>query len=425
MPEAIKNKSADPNYATSWYAMTPNRLLVTLGGLKGEINCDVCVIGAGFTGISAAYELVQKGYSVTLLEARNLVDSAPGKSGTHLLRGYHSAPGVLTKKYTLPQARMLCNMTLEGLAMIVERIAKHDIKCDLKFGHVTAALTKSDITQLKRRRDDWGRLGHTDLKYLPQGVLYDYVDSPKYIGGLYDPKGAHLHPMNYALGVAQTAQAAGCKIYDETPVVSVTNGTIAKVKTKNGTVNAKFVVLSGYVKIPGIPKLNKKIMGAMMPMLATHPLPELISHKILGKNSAVVDSCAIMNYFKLSHDNRLLFGSVGQGVDIKRRMRAIFPDLARVNIAHEWQSPMDFTLNRMPDFGRLAGNIFYAHGYCGQGIILGNLAGKLIAEAVSGTAERFDVFARVRHMPILGGETVKQRILGLGMIWNRMQDSLF
>ena len=422
--EASKEQAADPNYKNSWYAMTPNRLLVTLGTLRGEINCDVCVIGAGFTGISAAFELIQKGYSVTLLEAKNIVDCAPGKTGSHLVRGFHHAPGKLAKKYGAAGAKQLSNLTLEGLALIVERIAKHDIKCDLKFGHLTTAIDQSSVNALKHRIDDWAKLGHVDLKFMGKKDIPAYVDCKKYIGGLFDPKGAHFHPTNYVLGVMQTAQNQGLKIYDETPVVSVTQGETVRVETKNGAVNAKFVVLGGYVRIPGIPGLSKKIMPIALPMLATQPLGDSVSRKILPRNTAIIDSYSVMNYYRLSNDGRLIFGCVGQGIDLRKRMAALFPDLAKVEIAHEWNSPLDFTLNHMPNFGRLANNIFYAQGYCGQGIILGNLAGKLIAEAVSGTAGKFDVFADIKHMSISGADSLKKRILALGMAWYRLQDSL-
>ncbi|MDE2336203.1 MAG: FAD-binding oxidoreductase [Alphaproteobacteria bacterium] len=422
--EAQTEQIADQNYRTSWYTVTPNRLMATLGALGGEINCDVCVIGAGFTGISAAYEFSQKGYSVILLEAKNLLDSATGKNGSHLLRGYQISPDNMAKKYTPAGARMLCNLTLEGLALIVERIARHDIKCDLKFGHVTAALYREDVSSLTDRIKAWGQLGHTDLQYISAKDIPAYIDSKKYVGGLYDPKGAHFHPLNYALGVLQTAQAAGCKIYDETPVHEITQGATVRVRTQTGAVNAKFVVLSGHIRIPGIPKLSKKIIPAAMPMLATQPLGTKIAGKILPKGTGVTDTCSIMNYFNLSHDGRLLFGSVCPNIDLQKRMTALFPDLKGIAIAHRWDNPMDFTLNRMPHFGRLADNIFYAHGYCGQGVILGNLAGKLMAEAVSGTAERFDVFAGIRHLSIPGGDSFKKRMLAFGMAWHRLQDSL-
>ncbi len=419
-----KDQVEDRNYRNSWYAVTPNRLLVTLGALNEEINCDICVIGAGFTGISAAYEFVQKGYSVTLLEAKNLLDSSTGKNGSHLLRGYQLSPDHMAKKYTPGNARMLCNLTLEGLALIVGRIAKHEIKCDLKFGHITTALDRDNISTIIKRIKEWNKLGHTDMQYVSAKDIPAYVDSKKYAGGLYDPKGAHFHPLNYALGVAQTAQTAGCKIYDETPVVKIEPGATVKIRTQQGVINAKFAVLSGHIKIPGLPKLGQKILPAAMPMLATQPLDSRISSKILPKNTAVSDMCGIMNYFNLSNDGRLLFGSICPDIDLQKRMTAIFPELKDATIAHRWNNPMDFTLNRMPHFGRLSDNIFYAHGYCGQGIILGNLAGKLMAEAVSGTAERFDVFARMKHLSIPGGDAFKKRLLAFAMAWHRLQDTL-
>lgn len=426
MPQTASKKNE--NYSNSWYSVTPNRLLVTLGPLRGEINCDVCVIGGGFTGLSAAYELAQRGYSVTLLEANEIMDSSPSKEGGHLLRGYYHSPEHLAHKYTAARARMLCNMTLEGLGLIVERIAKHEIKCDLKFGHVTAALTYYQEENLKRRVDEWARFGHTDLKFLDADEVYEQVESERYLSGLYDPKGAHFHPLNYALGVAQAAQQARCRIYDNTRVVAIKHGPQPRVETSGGgAVNAKFVILSGYIRIPGVPALNRKIIPVPMQMVATAPLSERIFHKIIPKSSAIVEASHLMNCFKLSHDGRLLFGSLGlkTGDTMREHIADVFPSLAQVRFEHRWSSMVDFTLNHMPCFGRESDNVFYAHGYCGQGIILGNLAGKLMAEAVAGTAERFDVFSRIKHLSIPGGNRFKQRILNLGLAWYKMQDSLF
>lgn len=422
MPQESPN--TDMNYTNSWYSITPNRLLVTLGALKGEINCDVCVIGGGFTGLSAALELVSKGYSVTILESRNLVESSTAKNGTHIIRGYHHSPGELASKYGAAKAKMMNNMTMEGLALIIERIIKHQIKCDLKFGHVTAALTPEHVSKLKRLQNEWAKAGHADLKYIDGDELPDYVFSPKYIGGLFDPKGAHFHPLNYALGLIQVMQSAGCKIYDETPVVSIQKGPVARVITEKGAVNAKFLVLSGYLRISGLPLLNKYIMPSWLRMLATQPLGDQYSHKILPRNSAVMDSNRLMNFFKLSHDNRLIFGSFSPHDNLRERMIEVFPNLTNATIEHEWRSPMDFTLNHMPCMGRYAANIFYAHGYCRHGVILGNLAGKLIAEAVSGTAERFDVFSKIRHLPIPGGDDFKVRLVALAQAWYKMKDKI-
>ncbi len=416
-----------------WYALTSNRLLATLGVLEGEINCDVCVIGGGFTGLSAALELAQSGYSVTLLESQSVAASASGRNGGQLIRGYTAAVEDLGRKFDPATAKMMCNLTLEGLALIIERIAKYDIKCDLHFGHVTAALHDHHISSLKNEMEEWAKIGHTDLKYLDKQEVQSFVKNKKYIGGMFDPKGAHFHPANYALGIAQAAQEAGCKIYDKTSVLTIAQGSPTRVITEKGVVNAKFVVLGGYVQFKGIEKLNRKVIAATAHIIATEPLGET-ARQILPKNVGVTDANFVMNYFRLSSDNRLLFGGncnysgleyPGQSNLLKQRMVEVFPDLAKAAIAHCWGGPLDITLNRLPSFGRLAPNIFYAHGYCGHGIILSNLAGKLIADAIRGTAERFDVFTKIKHAPFVGGDLLKRPLFVLGMAWYRLRDMLY
>lgn len=426
-PKAKKIKTS------SWYSVTPNRLLATLGVLRGEINCDICVIGGGFTGISAALELSRKGYSVILLESNGIASSASGKNAGQLIRGYNNSPSSLVSKYGLDTAKMMCNLTLEGLALIVERIAKHEIKCDLDFGHLTAALNSGQADSLKHEIDEWAKIGHTDLKFLNERETKELVRGKGYVGGMFDPKGAQIHPLNYALGLAQAAQSAGCKIYDETPVLALQHGTPAKVITEHGTVNAKYVVLGGHVHAKGIEKLNRKVIAVTAHMIATEPLDKELAHKLMPGKLAVSDASFIMNYFRLSNDNRLLFGGncnysgldyPGQSRELRQRMLGVFPELEKARIDHCWGGPLDITLNRMPNFGRLTHNVFYAHGYCGHGIILSNMAGKLMAEAISGTAERFDVFSRVKHAPFIGGDLLKRPLFVLGMMWYRLRDML-
>lgn len=425
MSEAPEKQETGKDYTGSWYALTPNRLLATLGALKGEINCDVCVVGGGFTGLSAALELSKKGYSVILLEAKAFADSSPGKNAGHIMRGLVRSPRALESKFDPATARMMCNLTLEGLALVIGRIVKHEIKCDLKFGHVTAAMNRCHASSLKKDIEAWAKIGHTDLKYLDRNEILGFVKSKKYVGGLLDPKGAHIHPLNYALGVVQAAQAAGCKIYDETPVVSMTQGTQVKVETEHGVVNARFVVLGGHIEVPGMVQLKKKVIITKANMIATEPLRERLAHKILPRNSGVADARFIKNYFSLSHDNRLLFGGDGETGVLRQQMVEIFPELASVDVDHAWGSSVDMTLNRLPGFGRMGPNIFYAHGYCGHNIILGNLAGLLIAEVVGGTAERFDVFAKIKHNSLLGSGLLKQPVFALSMAWYRLRDVLF
>lgn len=429
--ETSKKEKVDAN--NSWYASTSNRLLATLGALQGEINCDVCVVGGGFTGLSAALELSQKGYSVILLEAQGIASSASGKNGGHLIRGYNNSPDALAAKSDPATAKVMCDLTMEALQLIIDRISQHKIECDLKFGHVTAAMNASHVAGIQDEIEEWAKIGHTDLKRLDKNEVQSFVKNEKYIGGLFDPKGAHFHPLNYALGIAAAAQAAGCKIYDKTPALSVEQGNPAKVVTPQGAVKAKFVVLGGYVALKGIEKINRKVIAATAHMIATEPLGEARARQILPRDVAVTDANFIMNYFRLSGDNRVLFGGncnysgldyPGQSHILKKRMVDVFPELASVKIDYCWGGPLDITLNRMPHFGRLTPNIFYAHGYCGHGIILSNMAGKLLAEAVSGTAERFDIFTKIKHAPFVGGDMLKRPLFVLGMMWYRLRDML-
>jgi len=431
--ETPSKSSIEKINSNSWYSSTPNKLLATLGILKEEINCDVCVIGGGFTGLSTALELSQKKYSVILLESQDIASSASGNNGGLLLRGYNHSPDTLISRYGSTTAKMMCNITLEGLALVIDRIEKHNIKCDLKFGHVTAAMNNRHVASLKKDINEWAKIGHTDLKYLNKEGMRNFVKSEKYIGGIFDQKGAHFHPLNYALGITQAVQNAGCRIYDDSPVLSIEQDSLTKIKTAHGIVNAKFVVLGGNINLKKTKKLNRKVFNATAHMIATEPLDKNIIPRILPRNIAVHDARFIMNYYRLSNDNRLLFGG---GCDciksnyreqtkiLQKKMTNTFPELARAKIEHCWNGPLNITLNRMPYFGRLAPNIFYAHGYSGHGVILSNMAGKLIADAVSGTAEKFDVFAKIKHTSFIGGNIVKQPLFALGMAWYRLRDMM-
>jgi gamma-glutamylputrescine oxidase len=424
MPKEMpKAPPADPGKegTSSWYSLTPNRLLVTLGAPKGEINCDVCVIGGGITGLSAALELSQKGYSVILLDRQPIGTAAAENSG-QLARGFHVSPRTLSAKFSPATAKMMCNLTLETLAFIIERIAKHSIKCDLKFGHLTVAANNGQGNTLQKKMQEWEKLGHTDLQYVEKDALGNFIKTKKYISGLLDPKGARLHPTNYALGIAQAAQAAGCRIYDETEILSIDRRSPVRIGTKQGVVNATYVILGHPLGlVPGIEPLQKKVITLPTHMLVTEPLGDKLSHKILPRQSGVSEAGHIMNYFWLSTDNRLLFAGSQQGNALRQKMVDIFPELVSAGIAHRWPLAMERTARQMPDIGRLNDSIFYAHGYGDHGMILGSLAGRLIAEAVSGTAQRFDVFARIKHAPARGGNI----FTSLGTVWHRLQDLVF
>ena len=420
-------------YRDSWYSLTANRLVMTLGPLTEEINADVCIIGGGFTGISAAYELVQQGYSVVILEKDTLCSGASGKSGGQLLRGFAQSPRDMADRYGSDTARFMNNVSLEGLALILQRIRDLNIDCDLKFGHLTAATRNKHIKALHYEADEWREIGHDDFTFLNKEETQSIVKSKKYIAGLYDPKGAHFHPLNYALGVAEAAQLRGVKIFDETPALEIVHGKTPKIMTPQGVVKAKYVLIAGAVSMKGVDMIADTSIDAAAHMIATEPLGEERARRLITNDTAIADANFIMNYFRISSDYRLLFGGncnysnrdfKGQDRYLRNRLLKIFPELKHTAIEHCWYGPLNFTINRMPHLGRIGANVFYAHGFGGHGMISTNILGKIMAEAIMGTAERFDVFARIPHMPFPGGDLTKRPLFVLGMTWYKLRDLL-
>ncbi len=431
MPKKYENVK---EYTSPWYALTTNRLVATLGSLRSEVNCDVCIIGGGFTGLSAALELSRKGYSVILLESGTIASSASGRNGGHLQRGFAMDTATLIRQFGIGQAKTLLDISLEGIDLILRRIMEHDIQCDLKFGHLTAAMNQGHISALQSEINDWKAVGHNDFQLLDQKETQAYINCEKYTGGMLDMKAGHFHPLNYALGIAQAAQKLGCKIYDGCPATALdTSGPAPRVKTAHGLVNAKFVILAGAIGINGLDVMQKKSITATAHMIATEPLGERLAQNIFRRDIAVIDANFIMNYYRLSADKRILFGGncnysgkdyPGEDTRLRKRMVELFPALAMTRIDHCWCGPIEFTINRMPHLGRITPQVYFAHGFGGHGVVATNILGKVLAEAVSGTAERFDVFAGIKHAPFPGGNLLKQPLFVLGMLWYRLRDTL-
>jgi gamma-glutamylputrescine oxidase len=413
--------------------LSANRLIATLGSLKDEVNCDICVVGGGFTGLSAAFELGSKGFSVIILESGEIAEGASGRNGGQLIRGFAKSPDWMTDKFGLAEAKFMSNLSLEGLALILARINNLGIKCDLKFGHLTAALEEKHLGELKGEVKAWADIGHADLQMLGKAEVQDLIKTKAYIGGMFDPKGAHIHPLNYALGLAQGAQKHGVRIYDNTRALKIVPGEKVKVVTANGSVTAKYVILAGAIQMQGAEKIARKSITATAHMIATEPLGERRARNIMGRDIAVSDARFIMDYYRLSGDYRILFGGncnyadkefSGEDARLRQRMLKIFPQLQSARIDNCWSGQLEFTINRMPALGRMTPNIYYAHGFGGHGVIATNILGKVVAEAVAGQAQRFDVFAKIKHQPFIGGNLLRRPLFVLGMTWYRLRDML-
>jgi gamma-glutamylputrescine oxidase len=252
--------------------------------------------------------------------------------------------------------------------------------------------------------------------------------------GLLDEGSLHLHPLNYALGLAAAAHDAGVRMHEGSRVLSYAGKDRVRVRTAQGEVDAAHVVLACNGYLGGLePRVAGKIMPINNFIIATEPLDEATAASINPQNLGMQDSRFVINYWRLSRDRRLLFGG-GENYSprfpadirsfVRRHMLEIYPQLAGTRIDYGWGGTLAITLKRMPAFGRLPHNVFYALGYSGHGISIATLAGKLLAEAVSGTAERFDVMAKIPTPVFPGGTLLRYPGLVAGMLWYGMKDRL-
>lgn len=419
--------------ADSYYAATANAD-PDRPALAGDVSCDVCVVGGGYTGLSAALHLAERGYDTVLLEAEKIGFGASGRNGGQLGSGQRQHQDEVETLVGADDARRLWDLAEESKALSKDLIARHGIACDLKPGVLTAA-HKPALARADRRYAEMlrSRYGYGHVRPVDGDEMRAMLGTTAYHGGYLDDDAAHLHPLNYALGLAAAAEQAGARLHGHSRVSKV-EGSPPVVRTGGGSVRARYVVYgcNGYLGA-----LDRRLTGRIMPInnfiLATEPLGTERARALIRDDVAVADSKFIINYFRLSADGRLLFGggetySLRFPADLKGFVRPymlkIYPQLADARIDHAWGGTLAITLNRLPDFGRLDGDIYYAQGFSGHGVGMATLAGTLIAEAVAGTAERFDIFARIPTRRFPGGALLRWPALILAVAYYSLRDRL-
>lgn len=425
-------------HAPSWYAASANPH-APFPSLEGDRRCDVLVIGAGFTGLSAALHLAERGYDVTVLEANRVGWGASGRNGGQIVTGFNRTMGEIAGWVGREDARRLWDMNEELKALLAERVLRHEIDCDLRWGYMLAAMKRRHILDLRGMLAEMETLGYRQARYLNRGEVQRLVACEDYVGGLLDSGSGQLHPLNYALGLADAARQAGAHIFEGAKVTRLEDGATPVAVTDSGRrVTADHVILAANAYLDPIhPEADRLARSRIMPvgtyMIATEPLGEERALKLIPGDMAVADINFVLNYYRLSRDRRMLFGGgvaysamTPPAMDrrLHRTMAWFFPDLKDVKIDYCWGGNVAITINRTPHFGRIAPNIYFAQGYSGHGVALTGLAGKLMAEAVAGTAERFDVFSRIPHQPFPGGRLLRMPALVLAMSWYRLRDML-
>ena len=417
-------------YAASAQAAPPRPTL------EGSVECDVCVVGAGIAGCSTALHLAQAGFSVVLLEQHRVSWGASGRSGGQALFGIAAGQAKLGRLIGATDARAVWAVSVEALALMRDLIQRYSIDCDWVPGYLYTAVRERHVRELHEELAELReRLDYSSVRYVPREELRELLATDRYLGALYDSNSAHLHPLNYTQGLARAAEQHGVRIFEGTRATGfLPAGPGVRVQTPGGEVRARFLVLCGNVYLGATaPELASKIMAVATYIVATEPLGPERARQLITNNAAVSDMNWVLDYFRRSADHRLLFGGRVNYSGLKSfdapgatraRMLRVFPQLQEVRIDYAWGGHVDITLNRAPHFGRLAPNVYFLQGFSGHGIALTGIAGKLVAEAISGTAARFDVFARIPHANFPGGAAMRRPALVLAMLWYRLRDLL-
>lgn len=418
-------------HTASYYAATTN-WRTGYPSLQGEHRCDIVVVGGGFTGVSTALCLAERGYQVALLEANRIGWGASGRNGGQLVDGFVEVDKI-EKRLGTQAAEIAYQMGIECRDLVLDSIEKYGIDCDLRMGYLDLALNSADIDyfheqiELKRAKN----YPH-DFEFVPQENMHEFIGSDLYVAGLVNRGNGHLHPLNLCIGEARAAENLGVDIFEKSRVMKIQHGEHPQVHTDKGLVHASKIVLAGNAYLNNTePKLSGSVIPAGSYIIATEPLSRDMAEELLPQDMAACDQRVGLNYFRLSADRRMLFGGLCNysGRDPKSIMAAlqpkmvkVFPQLEKSAIDYEWGGYIAISMNRIPQMGRIKGNTYYAQGYSGHGVAPTHMAGRVLAEAIDGDMTRFDVFERIRHLRLPGGKWFANPALALGMMYHRLKE---
>ncbi|TBV00039.1 NAD(P)/FAD-dependent oxidoreductase [Stutzerimonas kirkiae] len=421
------------DYPASYYAASANPA-PSRPPLEGDLHTDVCVIGAGYTGLSTALFLLEHGFKVVVLESARVGFGASGRNGGQIVNSYSRDLDTIERSASRRHAELIGAMAFEGGQIIRERVERYRIDCDLKDGGIFAAITSKQLRHLEAQQKLWARYGYDRLELLDAQAIRRSVASERYLGGMLDLGGGHIHPLNLALGEAAAVESLGGVIYEQTPALSIERGENPLIHTPRGKVTARFVVVAGNAYLGNLlPELTAKSMPCGTQVIATEPLSSEQAASLIPQDYCIEDCNYLLDYYRLSADKRLIYGGgVVYGARdpadiqaiIRPKMLKTFPQLQSVSIDYAWTGNFLLTLSRLPQVGRLGSNIYYSQGCSGHGVTYTHIAGKILAEALRGQAERFDAFASLPHYPFPGGHSLRVPLSALGAMYYSLRDRL-
>lgn len=428
IPKVFGNRE----HTTSYYAASANTRTLR-DSLKGDHDFDICIVGAGYSGLSTGLHLAEKGFKVAIIEGARIGWGASGRNGGQIVNGLNASLQTIKKRYGQDTANFVAGLVMEGGDIIRDRVEKYDIKCDLKATNLFTAYTSAHMRELEERLELWRGYGIETQEMVGKDKIGDYVGSDVYAGGMIDHAGGHMHPLNLALGEADAFEQNGGTIFEMSMVTGVDyDAPRPVVRTADGSITCNKVVLCGNAYLGHVvPKLTARVMPVSTQVMATEPLSEEQAKRLLPTDTCVEDIRYILDYYRLSADNRLLFGggTVYGGTDpsnIEKKLRAnmdkVFPELKQTKIEYAWSGNFALSFSRVPQMGRLNDNTYFAHGYSGHGVTGSHTFGRILAEAINGDMARFDVFAKVPWIPFPGGRVFRVPYSMVGSWWYGFKD---
>ena len=431
--------SAKPSYAgngadpDSYYAASRN-IDRTPTVLEGDVQADVAVLGAGYSGLSTAIHLAEKGYKVAVVEGARVGWGASGRNGGQIVNGLNASLDTIRRRYGEEAGAFVGGLVQEGGQIIRRLVSTYGIDCDLKDGNIYAAYTAAHMKDLEHKKALWKRYGMDDHQLLDREAMRRLVNTDAYVGGMLDTTGGHMHPLNLTLGEAKALESLGGTIYEQSPVTKVEHEADKPViHTAKGRVTANVAVICGNAYLGHVvPKLVSRVMPVSTQMMATEPLGRERALSLIPSDMCVEDVRYILDYFRLSADNRMIFGggTVYGGTDpadvrakLKPNMEKVFPSLKGVKIDHAWSGNFALSFSRVPQMGKIGRNTYFAHGYSGHGVTGSHLFGKILSEAIDGDLSRFSQFEKLPWIPFPGGRMFRAQYSTIGSWWYQFKDA--
>lgn len=420
-------------HVASYYAATANQSS-NYPHLQGAHSADICIVGAGFTGIASALSLAERGYKVAVVEANRVSWGASGRNGGQMIRGISGESRIL-KKFGSEYADLLWQMRWRGHEIIHQRVEKYGIECDLKSGYLDVASKQRQMADLEEEVALMEKYRFPyEYRLLDAAETADTIGTKAYVGALLNYRDGHLHPLNLCAGEAHAAANLGVQIFEQSPVTNIVHGASPRVATADGYVACKTVIMAGHIWHQlEQQRLSGTTFQAGSFIIATEPLSAEIRQQINPKDLAICEVNNIIDYYRLSADGRMLYGgrcnySGRTPPSIKAamlpRMLKIYPQLKNVTIDYAWGCSIGVVIRRIPMVGRIDDNIYYVQGYSGHGVNATHIMGEVLADAIGGTMEKFDLFAKMPQIRVPFGNYAGNQMVALGMLYYRLKDLL-